>query len=217
MRVDKQSKMLNYFHIFVLKGRVDIDGSQAPQKGPSYGEFLCSNAIRQRPPSREQYCSFCSSYLWASSFLQEKFWRVCSPAHRSLLLRANVTKIWCYKLYIPMCLPFIVNDNLQVPLGVLFHIEQYNDDIKEIWKSTYHPLGNGGNGTGDSTQVSSFPTLFGGDQLTTERARTVRNVLSNSDSASSRLEGLIPVTEDWHAEGMCACFGSSACVYVCVV
>ena len=40
MRVDKQSKMLNYFHIFALKGRV-FNGPQAPQKGPSYGEFLC--------------------------------------------------------------------------------------------------------------------------------------------------------------------------------
>ena len=119
-----------------------------------------------------------------------------------------------------MYLPFIINNNLQVPLGVLFHSEQYNDEMKEILKEVYKYVSStasigDGSGTGDSTQVRSFPTLFGGDQLTTERARTVRNVLSNSDSASSRLEGLIPVTEDWHAK-MClykvsvhSCFGST--------
>ena len=33
--------MLNYFHIYALKGRVLIDGPQAIEKGPSYGEFIC--------------------------------------------------------------------------------------------------------------------------------------------------------------------------------
>ena len=93
-------------------------------------------------------------------------------------------------------------------MGVLFHSEQYNDDMRDILKKVYRyvpssgSVGDRGNGAGDSTQVNSFPVLFGGDQLTTERARTVKNVLSNSDSASSRLQGLIPVTEDWHAK-MC--------------
>ena len=71
-----------------------------------------------------------------------------------------------------------------------------------------------------TAHVSSFLTLFGGDQLTTERARTVRNVLSNSDSASSKLEGLIPVTEDWHAKmclyKVCVCVCVHVCVCMCV-
>ena len=122
------------------------------------------------------------------------------------------------------CVPFIINYNLQVPLGVLFHSEQYNDDMKEILKEVYKYIpsttrvGDGGSGTGDSSQVSSFPTLFAGDQLTTERARTVTNVLSNSDSPSSRLEGLIPVTADWHTK-MClykVCVISLQCLRVCV-
>ena len=61
-------------------------------------------------------------------------------------------------------MPFIVNDNLQVPLGVLFHSEQYNDDtcMKEILKEVYKYIpstarvGDGGSGTGDSSQLSSF-------------------------------------------------------------
>ena len=60
----------------------------------------------------------------------------------------------------------------------------------------------------------------------------MRNVFSNSDSAISRLEGLIPVTEDWHAKmclykvcvlalgvvhvSMCVCACVCMCVCVCV-
>ena len=78
------------------------------------------------------------------------------------------------------------------------------DILKEIFYE-YVPTASpdcASDGGSDSIQENSFPILFGGDQLTTERARTVKNILSNSDSASSRLEGLIPVSEDWHAK-MC--------------
>ena len=46
------------------------------------------------------------------------------------------------------------------------------------------------------------PVLFGGDQLTVERNRNIQNVLSTSDTASARFQGIIPVAEDWHAK-MC--------------
>lgn len=42
--------------------------------------------------------------------------------------------------------------------------------------------------------------LFGGDQLTVARARGSERVRMNSDNGVSRLEGLIPVIEDWHAK-----------------
>ena len=44
------------------------------------------------------------------------------------------------------------------------------------------------------------PLLFGGDQLTTERARSCRRSRSNADEAESKLQGLIPVVEDWHSK-----------------
>ena len=40
--------------------------------------------------------------------------------------------------------------------------------------------------------------LFGGDMLTAKRARGSKNVRSNSARGRDRLEGLLPVTEDWH-------------------
>ena len=42
--------------------------------------------------------------------------------------------------------------------------------------------------------------LFGGDQLTAERATGARNERNNEDRGINRLEGLVPVVEDWHAK-----------------
>lgn len=43
-------------------------------------------------------------------------------------------------------------------------------------------------------------TLFGGDMLTAARARGSKNIVSNSQRGKDRLEGVIPVVEDWHAK-----------------
>lgn len=42
--------------------------------------------------------------------------------------------------------------------------------------------------------------LFGGDQLTVERATGSKNHNVNEWRGIDRLEGLIPVVEDWHAK-----------------
>ena len=42
--------------------------------------------------------------------------------------------------------------------------------------------------------------LFGGDMLTAKRARGSKHIRSNSARGQDRLEGLIPVAEDWHAK-----------------
>ena len=44
------------------------------------------------------------------------------------------------------------------------------------------------------------PLLFGGDQLTTKRARGCRRSRSNADEAETKLQGLIPAVEDWHSK-----------------
>ena len=41
--------------------------------------------------------------------------------------------------------------------------------------------------------------LFGGDQLTVERACGSKKIRNNSERGIERLEGLVPVVEDWHA------------------
>ena len=44
--------------------------------------------------------------------------------------------------------------------------------------------------------------LFGGDQLTVARVRGAHRMRSGSIHATGRLQGFIPVVEDWHAK-MC--------------
>ena len=54
--------------------------------------------------------------------------------------------------------------------------------------------------TVDVQQALIHKILFGGDQLTAARARSAKNAKSNSASPLSRLEGLVPCAEDWHAK-----------------
>ena len=49
-------------------------------------------------------------------------------------------------------------------------------------------------------QVSLFPILFGGDQLTVARSRGAKRAKVNSPSAINRFDGLVPVCEDWHTK-----------------
>ena len=42
--------------------------------------------------------------------------------------------------------------------------------------------------------------LFCGDQLTVKRAPSARARRNNSEDAKGRLEGFIPVAQDWHAD-----------------
>lgn len=44
-----------------------------------------------------------------------------------------------------------------------------------------------------------FEILLGGDQLTVARVSGVQNLRIGHETALDRLEGLIPVVEDWHA------------------
>ena len=57
--------------------------------------------------------------------------------------------------------------------------------------------------TGDTEVVlieSLFPLLVGGDQLTSERIRGAQSVRKNSTTPTGRLQGIVPVSEDWHAK-----------------
>ena len=60
---------------------------------------------------------------------------------------------------------------------------------------------------GEETQeemldVKCHRVLFAGDQLTVERARSARAQRNNSEDAKGRLQGFVPVAQDWHA-GQC--------------
>ena len=48
----------------------------------------------------------------------------------------------------------------------------------------------------DSTEFQHI--LFGGDQLTVARARGAITAMANHPTVQKRLEGIVPVIEDWH-------------------
>ena len=51
--------------------------------------------------------------------------------------------------------------------------------------------------------IYAYNLIFtGGDQMTVARIRGSKGVVSNSQSGTGRLEGLVPVVEDWHTK-MC--------------
>ena len=57
--------------------------------------------------------------------------------------------------------------------------------------------------TGDMEEVCSeslHHLLVGGDQLTAERVRGAQSLRRNSTTAAGRLDGFLPVSEDWHAK-----------------
>ena len=84
-------------------------------------------------------------------------------------------------------------------VDILCHLHQYVPMQKESERVTVP----GGDGEEEEVVSESLHhILIGGDQLTAERVRGAQNVRQNSTHASGRLEGFIPVSEDWHA-GVC--------------
>ena len=53
--------------------------------------------------------------------------------------------------------------------------------------------------TVDYDTTEFFKILLGGDQLTVARVRGTQALRQTEDTAENRLQGLIPVIEDWHA------------------
>ena len=48
--------------------------------------------------------------------------------------------------------------------------------------------------------MNVHPIVLGGDQFTAARARASQMTMSGQATACSRLEGLVPVFEDWHTK-----------------
>ncbi|KAL5510365.1 hypothetical protein EMCRGX_G005898 [Ephydatia muelleri] len=102
-----------------------------------------------------------------------------------------------------------------VPLGVLLKNENVLDDMVDILDALHKYVPkktsiqsvdiceeSGATRTMD-LQIHHFHhILLGGDQLTVARVRGSQGIVSNSYNGSERIEGFIPVIEDWHTK-MC--------------
>lgn len=56
------------------------------------------------------------------------------------------------------------------------------------------------NATVEIKKAKSYPVILHGDYVTASRARGAQKAKSNSESAYSRLEGLVPASADWHTK-----------------
>lgn len=107
-------------------------------------------------------------------------------------------------------LVWIFTLTLQVPLGIIMKNENKTDEMVDIlsYLHQYVPMQS-------ETKVANVPEievreeiqfenihhiLIGGDQLTSERIRGAQGLRKNSVHAAGRLEGFLPMSEDWHAK-----------------
>ncbi len=96
----------------------------------------------------------------------------------------------------------------QVPVGVLLFNENKVDEMCKILdelhkyvpaKKTHTEITLPDGGTLPHDDYKLYQVLLGGDQLTVARVRGAVAIRSNHENAKDRLEGIVPVVEDWHA------------------
>ncbi len=84
---------------------------------------------------------------------------------------------------------------MQVPIGIIPKSENKTDQMVEIMDQLHAYVPSRGSDGEASQQVG-----FGGDCLTSMRARQAQKVRVNSPTASDALRGLTPFAADWHAK-----------------
>ena len=75
--------------------------------------------------------------------------------------------------------------------------ENINGEMIEIMENLHQYVPT--KSVGSSREIAEN-YLFGGDQLTCARARSAKRHRQDSATAVERLEGLLPVIEDWHTK-----------------
>ncbi len=108
----------------------------------------------------------------------------------------------------------------QVPLGVLPENEIYHEGmiaiaehahkyvpVKQVRKVLSVP----GEESIEIEDEDYWLTLFGGDLLSVVRTRGAQGIRGNSETRKGKLDGLLPVAEDWHGK---QCFMEVCCVVI---
>ena len=94
----------------------------------------------------------------------------------------------------------------QVPLGIIMKNENKTGDMVDILSHLHQYASMNVVNVPDTGARECIPSermhhlLIGGDQLTAERVRGAQSIRKNSTHAAGRLEGYIPICEDWHAK-----------------
>lgn len=82
---------------------------------------------------------------------------------------------------------------------LLTHVKMLLVSIFFSFSLTYVPMTKKVNKSGEAEKVPHSTVIFGGDQLTEERARNVQLARSDSADTLERLQSMWPENEEWHA------------------
>ena len=94
---------------------------------------------------------------------------------------------------------------MQIPLGILLKSETNYDDMMDILDhyQNYVPSVSCEKDIPDTSRMEDnhfLTTLVGGDYLSVARARGAQLIRSTSELEKHKLNGILPVAEDWHAK-----------------
>ena len=214
MRVDRQTKSLHYFNVYAVKDRVNLS-SLSDQKPTSVPPI--SEAIPRLFPTAKDHTALQQNFVIHIAriladyipFFSFGFADVVDKhiKHEYSKEMAQKSQVVCITLHVLMTCQLYSLHCTQVPLGIQLKNELKHEDMVSIMDSLHDYVPTTCHeeerriSTGDSvtSQKHSFHrVILGRDQLTTARAQGSQKIRMNSDTALDRLEGLLPVTEDWH-------------------
>eukprot|EP00731_Ephydatia_muelleri_P025731 Em0017g814a len=205
MRINNQTKSLHYFHAFAVKDRINFSDitNNAELVFPDdidYSVFY---------PNDDDDAQLVSNF----QTLVTRIFVEYIPHLQHLF--GKVTHNIQHKYSKNMSIKSTV-----VPLGVILKNENILNDMVDILDvlhqyvpkttttQTYNTCAEDGSTRTTEVHIDHInPVLIGGDQLTVARVRGSQDALLNSESGMQRVQGLIPVIEDWHTK-MCYMQGS---------
>jgi L1 cell adhesion molecule like protein len=195
--VDRHSSSVHYFHSFAVRDRCDTSTLEDDPSLPdiSLDSFSSDKVL----PSAADYNALLENYtIIVARIIQKhiKFFKENIPT-----IKRHISHVHSVEMS---------QKSDVVPLGVLFKNETSHEDMIDIMShlQQYVPTD-----TTEDEVLNPFTNepfkvhidkfyhiLFGGDQLTVERAIGSKKERFNEARGIERLDGLLPVVEDWHAK-----------------
>ncbi|KAL5506330.1 hypothetical protein EMCRGX_G007948 [Ephydatia muelleri] len=200
MRLNRQTTSLHYFHTYAVKDRIcfshlSTDPIEIVQDSINFEMFYPTVGDNTQLVSNLET-------LVARMFVQR------IPGLQSLSAEATPHIKHLYSKQMAL-------KSEVVPLGVMLKNENVLGDMIDILdglhqyipttttSQTLDVCAEGGHTRAVEVKLHNFSYIpLGGDQLTIARIRGSQSIFSNSDNGEERLEGFVPVIEDWHTK-MC--------------
>ncbi|XP_065917243.1 uncharacterized protein [Dysidea avara] len=190
-RIHHQTKLLHCVHMYAAKDRIDLSlySNAPPQNVAITPEDIL--------PSLNDLCS-----------IKEHFKVLVSR-----ILVQQMEKFSTQKKDVLWHIPFLYSEEMSmkstvVPLGVINLNENKIDEMARIMDQIHRYVPTQTNNVtitfADSeetltyTEYNFHPICCSGDQLTAAREHTAQSVRHHSENELDRLEGLVPVVDDWH-------------------